>query len=181
VGSGAHRDRTCVGVGGRTVGNADEGSVRWSPEPARWSMRYVKSRRTSLWQRLGWGTAGGGCQWRGTHGRSGRWGTGGAGSDKGLMRPMIESERCAEHKRCSWVDEMEPDSVGGSLSFVKRSCGGSALWCLLTRRLEDGARSEEGRRARGGSSGGAWLGGSSTTSLGEERRGASASRAKQSG
>jgi hypothetical protein len=79
------------------------------------------------------------------------------------------------------VDEMEPDSAGGSLTLAKRSCGGSALWCLLTRQLEDGARSEEGSQARGGSSGGAWPGGSSTTSLGEERRGASASRAKQSG
>jgi hypothetical protein len=45
------------------------------------------------------------------------------------------------------VDEMEPDSTGGSLLLVKRSCGGSALWCLLTRQLEDGARSEEGSRA----------------------------------
>jgi hypothetical protein len=78
------------------------------------------------------------------------------------------------------VDEMEPDSTGGSLSLVKRSCSGPALWCLLTWQLEDGARSEEGSRARGGSSGSAWPGGSSTTSLGEERRGASVSRAKQS-
>jgi hypothetical protein len=45
------------------------------------------------------------------------------------------------------VDEMEPDSPGGSLSLVKRSCGGSALWCLLTRQLEDGTHSEEGSRA----------------------------------
>jgi hypothetical protein len=63
VGSGAHRDRTCAGVGGRAVGNADEGSVRWSPEPARWSMRCTKSRRTSLRRRLGQGMAGGGCPW----------------------------------------------------------------------------------------------------------------------
>jgi hypothetical protein len=79
------------------------------------------------------------------------------------------------------VDEMEPDSAEGSLSLAKRSCGGSTLWCLLTRQLEDGARSEEGSQARGSSSGGAWPGGSSTTSLGEERHGASVSRAKQSG
>jgi hypothetical protein len=61
------------------------------------------------------------------------------------------------------VDEMEPDPAGGSLSLVKQSYGGSALWCLLTRQLEDGARSEEGSRARGGSSGGACPSGSSTT------------------
>jgi hypothetical protein len=78
------------------------------------------------------------------------------------------------------VDEMEPDSAGGSLPLAKRSCGGSELWCLLTRQLEDGARLEEGSRARGGSTGGAWPSGSSTPSLGEERLGASASRAKQS-
>jgi hypothetical protein len=79
------------------------------------------------------------------------------------------------------VDEMEPDSAGGSLSLVKRSCGGSALLCLLTRQLEDGARSEEGSRERGGSSGGARPGGSSLTSLGEEWHRASVRRAKQSG
>jgi hypothetical protein len=30
------------------------------------------------------------------------------------------------------VDEMEPDSAGGSLASVKQPCGGSALWCFLT-------------------------------------------------
>jgi hypothetical protein len=42
-------------------------------------------------------------------------------------------------------DEMEPDSAGGSLPLAKRPCGGSALWCLLTRQLEYGAHSEEAK------------------------------------
>jgi hypothetical protein len=42
------------------------------------------------------------------------------------------------------VDEMEPDPAGGSLPLAKQSCGGSVLWCLLTRQLENGAHSEEG-------------------------------------
>jgi hypothetical protein len=41
------------------------------------------------------------------------------------------------------VDEMEPDSARGSLSLVKRPCGDSMPWCLLTRQHEDDARSEE--------------------------------------
>jgi hypothetical protein len=41
------------------------------------------------------------------------------------------------------VDEMEPDSARSSLSLAKRPCSGSTLWCLLTRKHEDGARSEE--------------------------------------
>jgi hypothetical protein len=45
VGLGAHQDRTCTGVGSQAVGNANEGSVRWSPEPVRWSMRCVESRQ----------------------------------------------------------------------------------------------------------------------------------------
>jgi hypothetical protein len=60
VGSGAHWDRTCAGVGGQAVGNVDEGLVRWSPEPARWSMRCVKSRWTSLRRWSGRGMAGDG-------------------------------------------------------------------------------------------------------------------------
>jgi hypothetical protein len=71
------------------------------------------------------------------------------------------------------VDEMEPDSAGGSLPSVKQPCGGSALWCFLTRQLEDGLR--------GSSSGRAWLGGSSVALLGEERCDASVSRPEQSG
>jgi hypothetical protein len=92
VGSGAHRDRTCTGIGGRTMGNADEGSVRWLPKPARWSMRCMKSRQTSLRWRSGRGTARGGSPWRGARGRSGRWGTDGAGSDEGSMHLVIEPE-----------------------------------------------------------------------------------------
>jgi hypothetical protein len=39
------------------------------------------------------------------------------------------------------VDEMEPNSAGGSLPLTKRIYGGSTLWCLLTRQHEDGAHS----------------------------------------
>jgi hypothetical protein len=140
VGSGAHRDRTCVGVGGWTVGNADEGSVCWSPKLARWSMRYAKSKRTSLWQRPGRGTAGGGCQRRGARGRSSRWGTDGAGSDKGSMRPMIESESTGKPVRSSW--RLKRARSRGVLLPMAGGVGGRR--CTRTERAEAGSRASRG-------------------------------------